>query len=58
MFINQEFINNLSSVEVVFIRIGIDKLFKEKVTREMTNYENEKMEIKCIHAKHAGNYSF
>ena len=56
MFINQEFINNLSPVEVAFIRI--DKLFKEKVTREMTNYENEKMEIKCIHAKHAGNYSF
>ena len=40
MLINQEFINHLTPVEISFIRIGIDKLFKEKVTSETTNYEN------------------
>ena len=42
MFINQEFINNLSPVEVAFIRIGIDKLFKEK-----SNAWNDKL-WKCF----------
>ncbi len=31
MLINQEFINRLTPVEVSFLRIGIDKLYKEKV---------------------------
>ena len=31
MLINQEFINHLTPVEVSFIRIGIEKLYKEKV---------------------------
>ena len=50
MFINQEFINNLSPVKAAFIRIGIDKLFKEKVTHETTNYENVSAHVaKCPH---------
>lgn len=50
MLINQEFLNNLTPVEVTFLRFGIDKLYKEKVTRETTNYENVSAHVtKCPH---------
>ena len=32
MRITQDFLNHLSPVELSFIRTGIDKLYKEKVT--------------------------
>ena len=40
MRITQDFLNHLSPVELSFIRTGIDKLYKEKVTPDTTNYEN------------------
>lgn len=56
MLINQEFINHLTPVEISFIRIGIDKLFKEKVTSETTNYENVSAHVTCC--PHCGSERF
>lgn len=56
MLINQEFINKLTPVEVSFLRIGIDKLYKEKVTAETTNYENVSAHITCC--PHCGSVRF
>ena len=47
MLINQEFINQLTPVEVSFIRIGIEKLYKEKVKPDTTNYENVSSHVEC-----------
>lgn len=50
MRITQEFLNKLSPVELSFIRTGIDKLYKEKVKPNTTNYENVKSHVcKCPH---------
>lgn len=40
MKITQEFMNSLTPVELAFIRAGIDKLCKDKIKHETTNYEN------------------
>lgn len=56
MVINQEFINHLTPVEVSFIRIGIDKLFNEKVTPDTTNYENVCSHVTCC--PHCGSVHF
>lgn len=56
MLINQVFINHLTPVEISFIRIGIDKLFKERVTSETTNYENVSAHVTCF--PHCGSERF
>ncbi len=56
MRITQEFLNSLSPVEVSFIRIGIDKLYKDKVTPETTNYEN--IESHVQHCPNCGSIHF
>ena len=38
MLIHQEFINHPAPAEVSIIRIGIEKLYKEKVKPDTTNY--------------------
>ena len=43
MRITQDFLNHLSPVELSFIRTGIDKLYKEKVTPDTKNYESGKL---------------
>ena len=45
MLINQVFINRSIPIEVSFLRIGIDKLYKEKVTPDTTNYENDSSHV-------------
>ena len=52
MRITQDFINNLSPVEVSFIRIGIEKLLKDKVTKDTTNYDN--LSLHVDHCPHCG----
>ena len=48
--ITQDFLNHLSPVELSFIRTGIDKLYKEKVTPDTTNYENIESHVqRCPH---------
>lgn len=50
MRITQDFLNHLSPVELSFIRTGIDKLYKEKVTPDTTNYENIESHVqRCPH---------
>lgn len=50
MRITQDFLNLLSSVELSFICTGIDKLYKEKVTPDTTNYENIESHVqRCSH---------
>ena len=50
MSITQDFLNHLSPVELSFIRTGIDKLYKEKVTLDTTNYENIESHVqRCPH---------
>ena len=56
MLINQEFINRLTPVEVSFLRIGIDKLYKEKVKPDTTNYENVSSHVECC--PHCGSVHF
>ena len=56
MLINQEFLNNLSPVEVTFIRTGIEKLYKTKVTHDTTNYEN--LNVHVDHCPHCGSVRF
>ena len=56
MLINQEFINHLTPVEVSFIRIGIEKLYKEKVRPDTTNYENVSSHVECC--PHCGSVHF
>ena len=56
MLINQDFINRLTPVEVSFLRIGIDKLYKEKVTPDTTNYENVSSHVTCC--PHCGSVHF
>ena len=47
MLINQEFINRLTPVEVSFLRIGIDKLYMEKVKPDTKNYEYVSSHVVC-----------
>ena len=48
--ITQDFLKHLSPVELSFIRTGIDKLYKEKVTPDTTNYENIESHVqRCPH---------
>jgi len=50
MRITQSFIEHLSPVEIEFIRVGIDKLYKDKVNKDTTNYENTNLHInRCPH---------
>lgn len=50
MRITQDFLNHLSPVELSFIRTGIDKLYKEKVTPDTTNCENIESHVqRCPH---------
>lgn len=56
MLINQEFLNKLSPVEVTFIRSGIEKLYKSKVTHDTTNYENLNAHVE--HCPHCGSAHF
>ena len=50
MRITQDFLNHLSPVDLSFIRTGIDKLYKEKVTPDTTNYENIESHVqRCPH---------
>lgn len=56
MRITQEFLNSLSPVEVSFLRIGIDKLYKEKVKPDTTNYENVESHVHCC--PHCGSKHF
>ncbi|MDD7058947.1 MAG: hypothetical protein PUI03_08010 [Erysipelotrichaceae bacterium] len=50
MRITQDFLNHLSPGELSFIRTGIDKLYKEKVTPNTTNYENIESHVqRCPH---------
>ena len=48
MRITQDFLNHLSPVELSFIRTGIDKLYKEKVTPDTTNYENVESHVQRL----------
>ena len=53
MRITQDFLNHLSPVELSFIRTGIDKLYKEKVTPDTTNYENIESHVqKLLQLRH------
>ena len=50
MRITQEFLNQLTPVELSFIRISITKLCQEKIKHETTNYENLESKVeKCPH---------
>lgn len=50
MLVNQNFLNSLSPVEIEFIRVGLEKLFREKVNCTTTNYENLSLHVeKCPH---------
>ena len=50
MRITEEFLNNLTPVEVSFIYAGITKLYQEKIRHETTNYENLAPKIeRCPH---------
>lgn len=56
MRITQEFINSLSPVEITFIKVGIDKLYKDKVTKDTTNYDN--LSIHVDHCPHCGSVRY
>lgn len=50
MRITQSFIEHLSPVELDFIRVGLDKLYKDKVNKDTTNYENINIHVeRCPH---------
>ena len=50
MRITEEFLNNLTPVDVSFIYAGITKLYQEKIRHETTNYENLTPKIeRCPH---------
>ena len=52
MLVNQNFLNSLSPVEIEFIRVGLEKLFREKVNCTTTNYENLSLHVeKCPHCE-------
>lgn len=52
MRITQSFIDSLSPVEVTFIKTGIEKLYKDKVTSDTTNYDN--LSVHVDHCPHCG----
>ena len=56
MRITQDFLNHLSPVELSFTRTGIDKLYKDKVTPDTTNYEN--IESHVQRCPHCGSVNF